>query len=174
MNTEEKETQEINNENTPENTEATTDKAPETPEDKIKELNDKYLRLYSEFDNFRKRTIKEKSELYNSATSDVFKLFLPVLDDFDRAAKSVKEAQDIKSLKEGVELIRHKLIHTLKQKGLEEMDAKGKEFNGDLHEAITEIPAPSDKLKGKIVDVVEKGYTLDGKIIRYAKVVVGK
>jgi molecular chaperone GrpE len=174
MNTEEKETQEINNEAAQESTETPIEKPSQTPEEKINELNDKYLRLYSEFDNFRKRTNKEKAEIYNSATSDVFKSFLPVLDDFDRAAKSVQEAQDIKSLKQGVELIRNKLISTLKQKGLEEMDAKGKEFNGDLHEAITEIPAPSEKMKGKIVDVIEKGYTLDGKIVRYAKVVVGK
>ena len=134
----------------------------------------KYLRLYSDFDNFRKRSIKEKNDAYKNATSDVFKSFLPTLDDFDRALKSVETATDIDSLREGINLIHAKLVSTLKQKGLAEMEAQSKDFDADYHEAITEIPAPTEELKGKVVDVVEKGYMLDAKIIRYAKVIVGK
>lgn len=169
-NIEEKETGEVQNEPTPEQN---TETAP-SEEAKVAELNDKYLRLYSDFDNFRKRSIKEKNDAYKNATSDVFKSFLPTLDDFDRALKSVETATDIDSLREGINLIHSKLINTLKQKGLAEMEAQNKDFDADYHEAITEIPAPTEDLKGKIVDVVEKGYMLDGKIIRYAKVIVGK
>ncbi len=169
-NTEEKETGEVVNEAT---TEQNTETAP-SEEAKVAELNDKYLRLYSDFDNFRKRSIKEKNDAYKNATSDVFKSFLPTLDDFDRALKSVETATDIDSLREGINLIHSKLLNTLKQKGLAEMEAQSKDFDADYHEAITEIPAPSEELKGKVVDVVEKGYMLDGKIIRYAKVIVGK
>ncbi len=169
-NIEEKEAGEVQNEVTPEQNNTT----PVTDEAKVAELNDKYLRLYSDFDNFRKRTQKEKNDIYKSATGDVFKTFLPVLDDFDRALKSIETAADVQSLKEGVDLIHGKLLNTLKQKGLLEMEALNKDFDADYHEAITEIPAPTEELKGKVVDVVEKGYTLDGKIIRYAKVIVGK
>lgn len=169
-NIEEKETGEVQNEATPEQSTETV----QSEEAKVAELNDKYLRLYSDFDNFRKRSIKEKNDAYKNATSDVFKSFLPTLDDFDRALKSIETATDIDSLREGINLIHSKLISTLKQKGLAEMEAQNKDFDADYHEAITEIPAPSEELKGKVVDVVEKGYTLDGKIIRYAKVIVGK
>jgi len=140
---------------------------------KIDELNDKYLRLYSEFDNYRKRTVKEKVELIKTAGEDIFKILLPVLDDFERGMKSINEASNIDSLKEGVNLIYHKLKTTLIQKGLQEMAAHGEPFNSDIHEAITNIPAPSEDLKGKVVDELEKGYLLNGKVIRYAKVVVG-
>lgn len=169
-NIEEKEISEVVSEAT---TEQNTENAP-SEEAKVAELNDKYLRLYSDFDNFRKRSFKEKNDAYKNATSDVFKSFLPTLDDFDRALKSVETATDIDSLKEGINLIHAKLLSTLKQKGLAEMEAQSKDFDADYHEAITEIPAPSEELKGKVVDVVEKGYMLDGKIIRYAKVIVGK
>lgn len=142
-------------------------------EAKVAELNDKYLRLYSEFDNYRKRTAKERIDLSKTAGEDIFKSILPVIDDFERAIKSTKDTSDVKAVQEGVNLIYNKLKNTLGQKGLEPMDAVGKDFDPDLHEAITNIPAPSDDMKGKVVDEVEKGYMLNGKIIRFAKVIVG-
>lgn len=140
---------------------------------KLAELNDKYLRLYSDFDNFRKRTAKEKMELIQSGGEDVFKSMLPVIDDFERAMKSNAAIEDIKTINEGVNLIYTKFKNTLSQKGLEEMKSLGEPFNTDLHEAITSIEAPSDADKGKILDELEKGYTLNGKVIRFAKVVIG-
>ncbi len=140
---------------------------------KVDELNDKYLRLYSDFDNFRKRTAKEKVEFIQTAGEDVFKSILSVLDDFERAMKSNSETTDIKAINDGVNLVYNKLRSTLTQKGLEEMKSIGEVFNPDLHEAITNVPAPSEEMKGKIVDELEKGYTLNGKIIRFAKVVIG-
>lgn len=140
---------------------------------KIDELNDKYLRLFSEFDNYRKRTLKEKIELSKSAGEDIFKSLLPVLDDFERAMKHMNESDNVDALKEGVTHIYKKLKAALVSKGLEEMKAKGEAFDADLHEAITNIPAPSDDMKGKVVDEAEKGYLLNGKVIRYAKVIVG-
>ena len=141
---------------------------------KINELNDKYLRLYSEFDNFRKRTAKEKIDLIKTAGEDIFKSLLPVIDDFERAIKSNSETTDVKAVNDGVHLIYNKFKNTLTQKGLEEMKAVGESFDADIHEAITNIPAPSDDLKGKIVEELEKGYSLNGKIIRFAKVVFGQ
>ena len=140
---------------------------------KVDELNDKYLRLYSEFDNFRKRTAKEKIELMQSAGEDVFKSILPVLDDFERAIKSNNETTDVKAVNDGVNLIFNKLKSSLTQKGLSEMKTVGETFDADIHEAITNIPSPSDDLKGKVVEELEKGYSLNGKIIRFAKVVIG-
>jgi len=140
---------------------------------KVDELNDKYLRLYSEFDNFRKRTAKEKQELIQAGGEDVFKSILPVIDDFERAIKSNSETSDVKAVNDGVNLIYNKLKSTLNQKGLEEMKVLGEPFNADVHEAITSIAAPSDDMKGKVLDELEKGYTLNGKIIRFAKVVIG-
>lgn len=139
----------------------------------LAELKDKHLRLFSEFDNFRKRTQREKADLLKMASADLLTALLPVLDDFERANKSMSTATDIVALKEGVELIYNKFSNLLIQKGLEPMNSMGKDFDTDLHEAITNIPAPSEDLKGKVVDVVEKGYTLQGKVLRYAKVVVG-
>ena len=147
--------------------------AQEVAENKIKELEDKHLRLFSEFENYRKRTQKEKSDLITSAKADTFKLLLPILDDFDRALKSISEASNVDSLKEGVLLIYNKITKSLETQGLTEMDVKEKEFNAEEHEAITNISAPSEKLKGKILDVLEKGYILNEKIIRYPKVIVG-
>ena len=142
-------------------------------QEKYDDLNDKYLRLYSEFDNYRKRTNKEKLDTLKSASADVITDLLPVLDDFDRAMKAMDDhGADEESIK-GVELIYNKFKNILTQKGLEPMDSMGKEFDTDYHEAVTNIPAPSDDLKGKVVDVIEKGYLLNGKIIRFAKVVVG-
>jgi molecular chaperone GrpE len=140
---------------------------------KLAEMNDKYLRLYSDFDNFRKRTAKEKVDLIQSGGEDVFKSLLPIVDDFDRAIKSNASTTDINTVNEGVNLIYNKLKNTLTQKGLEEMKSLGESFNTDLHEAITSIAAPTEDAKGKIVDELEKGYMLNGKVIRFAKVVIG-
>lgn len=140
---------------------------------KLAELNDKYLRLYSDFDNFRKRTAKEKVDLIQSGGEDVFKSMLPIIDDFERAIKSNAETTDIHTINEGVNLIYNKFKNILSQKGLEEMKSMGEPFNTDLHEAITSIAAPSEETKGKILDELEKGYTLNGKVIRFAKVVIG-
>jgi len=139
----------------------------------VNELNDKYLRLYSEFDNFRKRTAKEKVELIQTGGEDVFKSILPVMDDFERAIKSNSDTTDVKAVNDGVNLIYNKLKSTLTQKGLEEMKALGETFNADIHEAITNIPAPTEDQKGKVLDELEKGYSLNGKIIRFAKVIIG-
>ena len=138
------------------------------------ELNDKFLRLFSDFDNYRKRTNVEKIELIKTASKNVIEGLLPVLDDFDRALQAFKKQKVDEETIHGVELIRNKLFTFLNQKGLEPMDSQGKEFDTDWHDAITQIPAPSKDLKGKVVDVVQKGYLLNGTIIRHAKVVVGQ
>lgn len=161
------------NEETQENQESKTEEKEQTPEDKIQELEDRYLRLFSEFENFRKRTAKEKVDLFAGAKADTFKILLPVLDNFDRALKSVGEASDVESIKEGINLIHGQILNSLNGQGLKEMEVQGEEFNAEEHEAITNIPAPSEDLKGKVVDVVEKGYKLNDKIIRFPKVVVG-
>ena len=142
-------------------------------QNKIIDLNDRYLRLYSEFDNYRKRTLKERIELSKTASAEVIRALLPVVDDFERAIKSwgSDDVEDVHL--EGIKLISNKLQNILTQQGLEEIPAMGLAFNTDSHEAITQIPAPTPELKDKIVDVVEKGYTLQGKVIRFAKVVVG-
>jgi molecular chaperone GrpE len=140
---------------------------------KFAEMNDRYLRLYSEFDNYRKRSARERVEFSKTAASDTFTAILPVLDDFDRAAKAMENADDIAVVKEGMQLIYHKFRNILISKGLEEMNAQGETFDADFHEAITSIPSPDDTMKGKVVDELEKGYSLNGKVIRFAKVVVG-
>ena len=139
------------------------------------ELNDKFLRLYSEFDNFRKRTAKEKLELSKNASEKIILSLLPVMDDFDRALQALEnqENEDTGSLQEGMSLIYNKLKSVLNKAGLKDIESKGKEFDTDFHEAITQIPAPKKSMKGKVVDEIEKGYELNGKVIRYAKVVVG-
>ncbi|MFD2828783.1 molecular chaperone GrpE [Leeuwenhoekiella aestuarii] len=135
---------------------------------------DKFLRLFAEFENYKRRTSKERVEMFKTAGQEVMQAMLPVLDDFDRAMTEIQKAKD-KNLQKGVELISNKLRETLKAKGLKQMEVKtGDAFDADLHEAITQIPAPKDSLKGKIVDVVENGYQLGEKIIRYPKVVVGQ
>lgn len=143
-------------------------------QEKYDGLNDKYLRLFSEFDNYRKRTIKEKIDLSKTASEQLIISLLPVLDDFERAIKSLDESDDIQSFRDGIMLIYNKFRKTLESKGLEKIESLKHEFDTDHHEAITSIPASSDDLKGKVVDVIENGYKLNGKIIRYAKVVVGK
>ncbi|MEA3505209.1 MAG: nucleotide exchange factor GrpE [Bacteroidota bacterium] len=142
-------------------------------EQQLAEQKDKFIRLYSEFENYRRRTSKEKLELSKTASEGVITSLLPVMDDFDRAYKFFENSADEKTFKEGVDLISDKLFKIMKQKGLTEIESNGKEFDTDLHEAITKIPAPSDDLKGKVIDTTEKGYTIAGKVIRFAKVVVG-
>jgi molecular chaperone GrpE len=135
---------------------------------------DKFLRLFAEFENFKKRNAKERIDLFKTANQEVLQAMLPVLDDFDRAMIQISKSEDEVLLK-GVELIHEKLKNTLVSKGLEQVDIRpGDSFNADFAEAITQIPAPSDDLKGKIVDVVEKGYKLGDKIIRFPKVVIGQ
>ncbi len=145
-----------------------------TAEEKLAELQDRYLRLSAEYDNFRKRTLKEKIDLQKSANENLLEALLPVADDFERAMKSVDEAKDIEAVKQGMNLIFDKFSAFLNQQGVKEIEAQNKEFDTDLHEAVTKIPAPSKKLKGKVVDVVQKGYFLNDKIIRFSKVVIGE
>lgn len=154
------------------------------PDDEISELEklqqeagewkDKYIRLVAEFDNFRKRSAKERIELIQTAGKDVIASLLDVLDDCERAQKQIETSDDVAANKEGVLLVFNKLRSILQSRGLKAMESVDKEFNPDLHEAITEVPAPSGKLKGKVIDEVQKGYYLNDKIIRFAKVVVGK
>ncbi|MEI6865371.1 nucleotide exchange factor GrpE [Flavicella sp.] len=145
-----------------------------TTEELLQTEKDKYLRLFAEFENYKKRTSKERIELYRTAGQDIMVSLLPVLDDFDRGLSEIKKVKD-KGLLKGMTLISDKLSSVLSQKGLEIVEAKaGDVFNADLHEAITQIPAPSDDLKGKIIDVIENGYKLGDKVIRYPKVVIGQ
>lgn len=143
-------------------------------EEKTKELNDKYLRLYSEFDNYRKRTMKEKSEIIKTAGEDVFKAVLPVIDDLERAIKANESVNDAASIKEGVQLIFNKFKNATQQKGLIAFDSIGETFNPDTMEAITHIPAANDAQKNKVIDEVEKGYKLGDKVIRFAKVIIAQ
>jgi len=140
---------------------------------KVNELNDKYLRLYSEFDNFRKRTFKEKIETSRTASEEVIKELLPVLDDFDRAIASMASTDNIEAIKEGEQLIHAKMKAIFSSKGLKEIKSIGEDFNTDFHEAITSIPAPSEEMKNKVVDEIQKGYTLHDKVIRFSKVIIG-
>lgn len=143
-------------------------------EQKYKDTYDQYLRLFAEFENYKKRAIKERSDFAKTAGSDIVSAILPAMDDFDRAAKSFETVTDIQSLKEGVDLIHKKLWKALSDKGLTEVAPKaGDVFDADIHEAITQIPAPDESLRGKVLDTLEKGFSLNGKIIRYPKVVVG-
>ncbi|MDX9881846.1 MAG: nucleotide exchange factor GrpE [Prolixibacteraceae bacterium] len=140
----------------------------------LNELKDKHIRLQAEFDNFRKRTLKEKMELMKSAGESVLVNILPVIDDFDRALQMMGTTEQNDPVADGVRLIYNKFQEFLKQNGVKEIEAKEKDFDTDLHEAITKIPAPSEELKGKNVDVIQKGYMLNDKVIRFAKVVIGE
>lgn len=166
-----------NAENTDAPSNETEQAAELSPEEKlqaeVQQLNDKYLRLYAEFDNFKRRTQKERVELLQTAGKDVIVSLLPVLDDFDRALKAMETASDVAPVKEGILLVSSKLKNTLAQKGLKDVESINQPFDTDFHEAITNIPAPTDELKGKVIDEVEKGYTLNDNVIRFAKVVVG-
>lgn len=140
----------------------------------INDLQDKYIRLMAEFDNFRKRSLKERTDLIKSAGEDILINILPVIDDFERGLTAMETSQDIDAVKQGIQLIYNKFKDFLAQKGVKEIEALKQEFNVDVHEAITKIPSPEENLKGKVVDVIQKGYILNEKVIRYAKVVVGE
>ena len=145
-----------------------------TAEQRYAELNDKYIRIHAEFDNYRKRTNKEKVDIINTANAGMMKDMLSVIDDFQRAQANNENAEEIESVKEGFNLIYNKFKTILEGKGLKEMKADGEVFDSELHEAIANIPAPKKKDKGKVIEAVEKGYYLNDKVIRYAKVVVGQ
>ena len=142
--------------------------------EKNTELQDKYLRLFAEFDNYKKRTVKEKIEMMKTAAQDTLSALLPVLDDFDRAKKNADDDASTEIFTEGVQLVYNKLQSVLKNKGLKPMQTDGEAFDPELHEALTEVPAPTEELKGKIIDTIERGYLLNDRIIRHAKVVIGK
>lgn len=146
----------------------------EKKDQEIRELRDKYLRLQAEFDNFRKRTAKEKLELMQTAGKDVIISLLDILDDSERASKQMESATELQAVKDGSQLVFNKLKNSLYAKGLKEMEALHQPFDTDLHDAITEIPAPTPDLEGKVLDVLQKGYYMNDKLIRHAKVVVGK
>jgi molecular chaperone GrpE len=143
-------------------------------ESEVAELKDKYLRLAAEFENYKRRTSKERIDLFKTANQELMVALLPVLDDFDRARQHTQGVADAEALRNALDITYNKLTKTLQQKGLASMDAKGGNFDAELHEAITQIPAPSDDLRGKIVDEIEKGYYLGDKVIRHAKVVLGQ
>ncbi len=145
----------------------------EAHKSEVAELKDKYLRLYADFENFRRRTAKEKLEMISGASADVIKSVLPIVDDFERAKVSFDSSTEIEALKEGVDLIYSKLYKTLEAKGLKPMQSKGEVFDAEIHESIAQFPAPTEDLKGKVIDEIEKGYYLNDKVIRYAKVIVG-
>lgn len=142
--------------------------------EELADQKDKYLRLFAEFDNFKRRNAKERIELIQTAGKEIITSLLEVLDDCDRAEKMIANSEDVKQIKEGIQLVFNKFRNTLQQKGLKTMNSIGEEFNSDIHEAISEVPAPKEEMKGKIIDEVEKGYSLNDKIIRFAKVIVGK
>jgi molecular chaperone GrpE len=150
----------------------------QTPEElmkaEIEQLNDKYIRLFAEFDNYKRRTAKERLELFSMANRETILALLPVLDDFERAMKAFQNTAEAASLKEGVELIYTKFNQIMQSKGVKPMESIGQPFNIDFHEAITNISAPSEDMKGKVIDEVEKGYFLNDKVVRFAKVVVGE
>lgn len=141
---------------------------------KCTDLNDKNLRLMAEFDNYRKRTSKERLELIKTAGESILANMLPLIDDFERAQKAMESSEDVVALKEGIGLIYNKFVSFLIQNGVKAIPTENEDFNTDLHEAITTFPAPSEELKGKIIDCVSKGYTLNEKVIRFSKVVVGE
>jgi molecular chaperone GrpE len=176
-------TDSVNSENTEKQEIKTEEKSSESKtetsstenfEEKYKEFYDKYLRLSAEFDNYRKRTLKERMEFYKTAGEDILTGILPVIDDFERAIKSINDAKDIQPISEGIQLIYNKFKEFLNQKGVKEIEALKQEFNTDLHDALTKMPAPDENLKGKIIDVIQKGYYLNDKVIRHSKVVVGE
>lgn len=175
----------VNNEETVEETETTKEEvveeesATETDDlsvalKELEELKDKHLRLQAEFDNYRRRTLKEKADLITSGGERSLKELLPVVDDLERAMESIKSAQDVEAVKEGMELILNKFKDYLTKQGVAEIEAKDVAFDVDKHEAVAKFPAPSEDMKGKVIDVTKKGYTFNGKVIRYAQVVVGE
>ena len=160
--------------NKPENKEVEKNSSENEIQKEDQDFKEKYIRLYSEYENYRKRTAKEKIDLITNASENVIKELLPILDDFERAIDNNKNVEDASVLKEGFDLIYSKMHKGLVNQGLKPMEANGKDFDSEIHEAITKIPAPNEKLKGKVVDVIEKGDQINEKVIRYAKVVVGE
>ena len=146
----------------------------EAAKEKIEELNDKYLRKVAEFDNYRKRTMKEKAELILNGGERTITKILPVIDDMERAIENGKKTEDVETLREGMDLIYKKFMNILKGEGVERIDTEGKDFNTDYHEAVAMVPGMGDDKKGKVIDSIQTGYTLNGKVIRYAKVAVGQ
>lgn len=142
-------------------------------ETKVTELQDKYLRQVAEFDNYRKRTIKEKAELILNGAEKTITAILPILDDMERALKNMDKMEDVAAVKEGVDLIFQKFVKILGEQGVKKIETENADFNTDLHEAIAQVPAPSDEMKGKIIDCVKTGYTLNEKVIRHSQVAVG-
>lgn len=171
---EEKEIPVNESENVTEETAAVVEPVELTWEDKFNEMNDKFVRLYAEFDNYRRRTNKERIDLIGSASAGVVRDMIPVLDDFDRAIANNETSEDLSAVKEGFILVSTKFRSILESKGLKPMKSKGETFDSEFHEAIANIPAPDKKSKGKVIDDVEKGYLLNDKVIRFAKVVVGQ
>jgi len=157
-----------------ENQEVASDNVENEWEEKYKQLNDSHLRLMAEFDNYRKRTLREKSELIKSAGESVLVNLLPLADDFERGLEVSKDSMDVQAVRQGMELIYSKLTAFLQQNGVKVIETENSAFDTEFHEAITTIPAPSEDLKGKIIDCVQKGYLLNDKVIRFAKVVVGE
>jgi molecular chaperone GrpE len=181
MSVEDKNTEEEFEQNTENQNEGNSQEVPvkeeplENFEEKYQSEKDRYLRLFAEFENYKKRTSKERIELFKTANRDVLSALLPIVDDFDRGISEISKTEEDSNLLQGMQLIYDKFTKTLDQKGLVAMDVKqGEEFDADRHEAVTQIPAPSPELKGKIIDVIEKGYELGEKIIRYPKVVIGQ
>lgn len=171
----------INNSQTNENQEVEKEvegeevKKESTPEELIQVEKDKFLRLFAEFENYKKRTSRERIELFKTAGQELMTSLLPIVDDFERALTHIEEDKEAEELRKGVLLIYNKFYNTLEQKGLSKLEVKqGDTFDAEIHEAITQIPAPSEDLKGKVIDCVEKGYKLGDKIIRYPKVVIGQ
>ncbi|MGE4288969.1 MAG: nucleotide exchange factor GrpE [Salinivirgaceae bacterium] len=141
---------------------------------KLSDINDRYIRLSAEFDNYRKRTLKEKADMIKTASGESLSDLIPVIDDFERALSVIDKAVDVNAVKEGLVLIYNKFKEFLKVKGITEIEALNQDFDTDFHEALTKIPAPSEEQKGKVVDVIQKGYKIEEKVIRYAKVVIGE
>lgn len=172
------ETEETTTENTaeeaPEEAVPTKEKTVESLEKELGEMKDKYLRIFAEFDNYRKRTIKERQDTIKLAAKDCISALLPAVDDFSRAIKVANENENEEQIPEGIVHVYNKLMKSLEQQGVRPMDSTGTDFDAELHEALTKIPAPSEEMKGKVIDTIEQGYYLKDKIIRYAKVVVGE
>lgn len=170
----EEDSQQMNESTTPDSSAKSDLSKEEKLQLEVQELKDKYLRLYSEFDNYRRRTAKERLDLIKTASEDVLKDIIPVVDDFERAFRAHEKEEDAEKVRIGNQLVFQKLVKTLDNKGLKVMDDLiGKPFDPETQEAITQIPAPNEEMRGKVVDVVEKGYTLGDKVVRYAKVVTG-
>ena len=164
----------LSGEQTPDTRNSELNETVESLNNELKSLNDKHLRLMAEYDNYRKRTLKEKSDLMKTGGEKVLTGILPLIDDFERAIQHIDKATEINALKEGIELIYNKFIKFLTQQGVKEIETIGNDFDAEIYEAVTKIPAPNEDMIGKIIDCIEKGYMLDDKVIRYPKVVVGE